>query len=147
MDRITHIGVLVRDAEGAIAQWSRLFNVSVVKRLSIPEEGVNSIFLSRDGSKTGFLIELIQPMNPEDPNNPASARLRDHGEGLFHIAMVEDDIAAARARLSDGGARFVACPPITDSGDDRLMVARKEANGVLVEVISAREWAHIWALP
>lgn len=145
MSRITHVGVLVRDAEAAIAQWSRLFGLSEVRRLTIPQEGVRSVFLSRDGSETGFLVELIQPMNLDDSGNAAANRLREHGEGLFHLAIAEDDIAVARARLLDGGARFAACEPITDSGDERLMVSRREANGVLVEVLSTSEWNNIWS--
>lgn len=145
MSRITHVGVLVRDAEAALPQWSRLFGFNEIKRLTIPDEGVRSIFLSRDGGREGLLIELLQPLDPDHPDNVAAKRLRERGEGLFHLALVEDDITGARERLVEGKARFAACAPITDSGDDRLMVSPRDANGVMVEVISALEWSKIWA--
>jgi catechol 2,3-dioxygenase-like lactoylglutathione lyase family enzyme len=145
MNRITHVGVLVRDIDSAILQWSQLFDMHLVKRLEVPQEGVRSAFLSRDGSADYFLVELVEPTHPDDADNIVSRRLRDHGEGLLHLAMIDGDIAAARTRLLDGGARFAAREAVSDSGDERLIVSPKAANGVLVEVLSTREWDGVWS--
>ena len=144
MEKITHVGVLVRDLDAAIEQWCKLLDLQLVKRLDVLQEGVYSAFLSCDGDVHGFFVELVTPMHPDDPDNVVARRLREHGEGLLILAMIEPDIARARARLDAAGVRYAANAPVTDSGDARLIVSPKSTNGVLLEILSTREWSNIW---
>ncbi|MEO8298039.1 MAG: VOC family protein [Burkholderiales bacterium] len=144
MQKVTHVGVLVRDMEASIAQWSKLFGYSVVKRLDVLPEGLRSVFLSLDGGHASFLIELVEVVDPEDLSNPIARRLKERGEGLMHLCMVDQDTAVVADQLKDQGVRFVVQPTSTGRGDDRLVLNPKDTNGAMVEILSAREWSQVW---
>lgn len=145
MSKITHVGVLVHDIEGAIEKWSQLFGMKVVKRLEVPQEGVYSAFLSKEASQDGFFIELAQPIDPADPNNYLACKLRKSGEGLLHICFVEDDMHEVRSRFERSNTKYIETVPVTSSGDNRFFTDRTACNNVMVEVLSAREWDLLWA--
>lgn len=144
MQKVTHVGVLVRDMEAAIAQWSKLFGFSVLKRLDVVPEGLRSVFMSLDGGHDSFMIELVEVVDPDDLSNPIARRLKERGEGLMHICMVDQDTALTAEQLTAQGARFLTRPTSTGRGDDRLILHTKDTNGAMVEVLSAREWAQVW---
>lgn len=144
MKKITHVGVLVKDLEAAIAQWARLFGYREIKRMEVPPEGLRSVFLSRDGTPDQFMVELVQVVDESDGANPVGRRLREHGEGMLHLCMVDEDTGEVARELQEHGVRFAARPTSTGRGDDRLILSPRATNGAMVEILSAREWAQVW---
>lgn len=144
MKRVSHVGVLVRDLEASIAQWSKIFGFQPIKRMDVPSEGLRSVFLSPDGTSSAFLIELVEVVDPDDLDNPIASLLNDRGEGLMHLCMIDEDTTAFGAELQEMGVKFAARPTSTGRGDDRLILSRKATNGALVEILSAREWGQVW---
>lgn len=144
MAKITHFGVLVRDIDAAISKWSQLFGFKLIKRLAVEQERVKSAFLSPDGDWRGFMIELVEPMDPEDMDNTVSRRLKEHGEGVLHMCMAVDDIAEIKGALQSAGVRMVARESVTETGDERLILSPRSVNGVMVEVMSGKEWSAVW---
>ncbi|MGE0330241.1 MAG: VOC family protein [Ramlibacter sp.] len=144
MKKITHVGVLVHDLEAAIAQWAQLFGYREIKRMEVPPEGLRSVFLSRDGTPDHFMVELVQVLDESDTTNPVAKRLRDNGEGMLHLCMVDEDTGVVARELQAQGVRFAARPTSTGRGDDRLILSPRATNGAMVEILSAREWAQVW---
>lgn len=144
MKKITHVGVLVHDLEAAIAQWALLFGYREIKRMEVPPEGLRSVFLSRDGTPDHFMVELVQVLDESDATNPVARRLREHGEGMLHLCMVDEDTGTVARELAELGVRFAARPTSTGRGDDRLILSPRATNGAMVEVLSAKEWAQVW---
>jgi hypothetical protein len=142
--RVTHVGVLVHSIEDALPRWTNLYGMTLIRRFTVPQEGVFSAFLSPDGGRDGFLIELVEPMDKDDMGNLLARRLRERGEGLLHLAMTEADVAAARRRLRAGEAVFAEREPVTDGGDVRLIISPHAGNGVMVEILSSRDWKDMW---
>ena len=102
MKRITHVGVLVHDLEAAIARWAQLFGYREIKRMEVPPEGLRSVFLSRDGTPDQFMVELVQVVDEADTANPVARRLREHGEGMMHLCMVDEDTGVAALKWRNG---------------------------------------------
>jgi len=146
MKKITHVGVLVRDLDAAIARWGELFGYREIKRMEVPSEGLRSVFLSRDGTPDQFMVELVQVVDEADTGNPVARRLRDHGEGMLHLCMVDEDTGTVARELEAQGVRFAARPTSTGRGDDRLILSPRATNGAMVEILSQREWDQVWEL-
>lgn len=144
MKRITHVGVLVHDLEAAIARWAQLFGYREIKRMEVPPEGLRSVFLSRDGTPDQFMVELVQVVDEADTANPVARRLREHGEGMMHLCMVDEDTGVAARELEALGVRLAVRPTSTGRGDDRLILSPRATNGAMVEILSEREWAQVW---
>lgn len=144
MKKITHVGVLVHDLEAAVAQWQRLFGYREIKRMEVAPEGLRSVFLSRDGTPDHFMVELVQVVDEADTSNPIARRLRENGEGLMHLCMVDEDTGVVARELDALGVRYAARPTSTGRGDDRLILSPKATNGAMVEILSDREWGQVW---
>lgn len=144
MKKITHVGVLVHDLDAAIARWGGLFGYREIKRMEVPPEGLRSVFLSRDGTPDQFMVELVQVVDEADTGNPVARRLRDHGEGMLHLCMVDEDTGTVARELEAQGVRFAARPTSTGRGDDRLILSPRATNGAMVEILSQREWDQVW---
>jgi methylmalonyl-CoA/ethylmalonyl-CoA epimerase len=137
-DRISHIGVVVRDLESALIQWSQL-GFREVRRLEVPQEAARSVFLTLDEEKGGFLVELVQPTDTENPDSPIARRLQRHGEGMLHMAIVTPDIEAARAKLDSAEIRYAVREGVSEPRDPRLIVSPRAANGIMIEYLTPRK--------
>ena len=130
---VHHIGVAVRDLETSLARWSALFGATGSPIEEIPERGVRVVHLR---FAEGPDIELVAPLGE---GSPAARFLESRGEGLQHITLEVDDIAAAMRELGRAGLRFVSDEP--QEGSEGALVAfahPKGLNGVLLELRQGR---------
>ncbi|MBY4213631.1 VOC family protein [Rhodococcus fascians] len=51
LPRLDHIGILVRDLDSAIAQWTNRFDVEVARRFEAPAMNIVSVFLNTAGAE------------------------------------------------------------------------------------------------
>jgi catechol 2,3-dioxygenase-like lactoylglutathione lyase family enzyme len=112
--RFTHLGIAVHDLDAAVMAWSEQFGLEVLHRLDVAIEGLRTVVLGSPHDPGGFCVELLSPLVPDDPSNQVVRFLAKRGEGLFHLAAAVDETA------------------------DRVIVAPRSANGVLVELLQAR---------
>jgi len=145
MQRITHVGVLVTSIDKALPLWVDQYGFQLIKRIKVLQEGVHSAFLALNGHPEEFMVELVEPMNPDDIENTVSRRLREHGEGLLHLAIVADDMVKVHERLRASQATFADREAVTAGCEPRVMVSPKANNGTLVEVLSAPDWQGVWS--
>lgn len=145
--RFTHVGIAVRDLDTAVADWCAHFGLVVVDRLDTVVEGFRTAMLVSPHDPGGFAVELIAAVDPTDEGNQVVRFLARRGEGVFHLGALVGDIAASAASLGDTGAHSVTVPagvlgdvltPKVDAEADRVVVAPRSTNGVLVELLQAR---------
>ena len=128
MNKIEHIGIVVKNLEEANKTYQAILGVESYKTERVESEGVDTSFFRIGDSK----IELLAATNPE---SPIAKFLEKRGEGIHHIAFNVEDIQAEIERLK--GEDFVLLNDFPKSGADNKLVAfmhPKSAHGVLVEL-------------
>jgi methylmalonyl-CoA/ethylmalonyl-CoA epimerase len=134
--KISHIGVLVRDAEAAARLWTGSFGLQQFEDRRIDVEGIRSIFLSVGGTWDEMVIEIMEPLDPSDMDNALSRRLAKSGEGFYHLCLEVDDVEASGRELAARGMTVLMREPVEAGASPRWLVHPKDANGVMVESVS-----------
>jgi len=135
IQKVSHIGIVVRDLDAAVRLWTGTFGLTEYRRIDIPVEGIRSAFLSPGGTPDEMTIEILQPLDPEDMQNPVARRLARSGEGFYHLAVEVDDVAGSGRTLAAAGLTVLERGPAARGEDARWLVHPKDANGVMVEGI------------
>ena len=129
--RVSHIGVIVRDIEDALNVYTNILGLDpTVQRMDFPELGFKNAML-RIGD---FGIELMETKST-DPNNEFIRFLDRHGEGVYHVCVIVDDIEAQIKSLRAGGAEVLEVPPSQSLAQKRAFVKRRSTKGVLIEMM------------
>ncbi len=134
--KISHIGVLVHDAEAASTLWTESFGFKKFEDRRIDVEGIRSIFISVGGTWDEMVIEFMEPLDKSDMDNALSKRLATVGEGFYHLCIEVDDVEASGRELVRRGMRVIMRDPIDDGDSPRWLVHPKDTNGVMVESIA-----------
>lgn len=138
-DRVSHIGVVVRDVEAALGIWRDRLGFKPFAEARFEAEGIRSIFLSLSGRAGEMSIELMEPLDKEDMSNAVARRLAHDGEGFYHLALVTGDVAASGRTLRDRAFPLIERPPVGSAAHGRWLIHPKAANGILIEGIE--EWS------
>ena len=133
--RISHIGIVVNDMDDALAIWRDKLGLKQFHEARFDVEGIRSVFLSVSGEPGEMAIELMEPTDKEDMGNAVARRLKQKGEGIYHLAVVVDDIEATTGELKEKGFPVIERPSVAEGVGGRWLVHPKAANGVMVEGI------------
>lgn len=137
--RLHHVGIAVRDGDGAAAIWRALLGLRETGRYRVDEFGVVAAFLApaadAGAEDPAGLLELVQPLT----EGGAVARFLDRrGPGLHHVCFEVADLAAALRALGERGVRLVDEKPRRGAGGHRVaFVHPASAGGVLLELKQA----------
>ena len=134
--KISHIGVLVRDAEAAARLWTGSFGLTQFEDRRIDVEGIRSIFLSVGGTWDEMVIEIMEPLDPSNMDNALSRRLAKSGEGFYHLCLEVDDVEASGRELAARGMTVLMREPVEAGASARWLVHPKDINGVMIESVS-----------
>jgi len=127
--RIDHIGVAVEDLDAALALYERDYEMQVVHREVVDEQGVEAVLLDVGENH----VELLAPLGPD---TPVGKFLSKNGPGLHHVAYQTADIAAELERLKAAGARLLDETPRVGIRDSSVaFVHPKSSGGVLTEIV------------
>lgn len=126
--KIEHIGIAVKDIDGANKLFAALLGTPHYKTESVESEKVSTSFYKVGESK----IELLEA---SDPNSAIAKFIEKRGEGIHHIAFEVEDILAEMKRLKEAGFVFTRDEPFRGA-DNKLVcfMHPKSTNGVLVEL-------------
>ena len=131
--KIDHIGIAVQDIESAAALYTQGLGLKLERTETVSEQGVRVGFIPVGESE----VELLEPV---DANGTVSRFLANHGEGIHHLCIEVEDIAATMAQLREQGARLLSKEPTRGAGNSLVaFVHPKSANGVLLELVQKRE--------
>ncbi len=136
--KISHIGVLVHDADAATELWTESFGFKKFDDRNIEVEGIRSVFISVGGTWEEMVIEIMEPLDKSDMENALSRRLAKVGEGFYHVCLEVDDVEASGKELVGRGMTVLMRDPTDADASPRWLVHPKDANGVMVEAISGQ---------
>jgi methylmalonyl-CoA/ethylmalonyl-CoA epimerase len=130
---IHHVGIAVRDLEGARARYERLYGARVEARERVEEQGVEALALLLGDSGR---VELLAPLADDTPVGRFLAR---RGEGMHHLAFAVADLPAALAQLRAAGATLIDEQPRTGIYGEMAFVHHESLGGVLSELVQATQ--------
>jgi methylmalonyl-CoA/ethylmalonyl-CoA epimerase len=134
--RIDHIGVAVEQIEPALALYHDSFQLDVVHRELVDEQGVEAVLLDVGENH----VELLAPLAADTPVGRFLAR---QGPGLHHVAYQVADIEATLATLSQAGVELIDQRPRTGIRGSRVAFMHPRATGgVLTEIVQPSAGGH-----
>ena len=83
--RIDHVGVAVEDLDASIALYEKTYNMKLVHREVVEEQGVEAVLLDVGENH----VELLAPLGPD---TPVGKFLAKKGPGIHHVAYQVEDI-------------------------------------------------------
>lgn len=134
--KISHIGILVHDADAATRLWTESFGFRKFQDQRIEVEGIRSVFISVNGTWDEMVIEIMEPLDKSNMENALSRRLATVGEGFYHLCIEVDDVEASGSELVERGMTVLMREPTGPGASRRWLVHPKDANGVMVESIA-----------
>ena len=128
-DRIDHVGLAVADLGDAISLYEGSFEMPLVHRETVDEQGVEAALLDvGDGH-----VELLAPLGPETPVGRFMAK---NGAGLHHVAYAVEDIDAALERIAAAGIGLIDREPRIGIRESRVAFLHpRSTGGVLTEIV------------
>jgi|TARA_B100002003_G_C14079409_1_gene519291 methylmalonyl-CoA epimerase len=134
--KISHIGVLVHDADSATDLWTESFGLKKFAERTIEVEGIRSIFISVGGTWNEMVIEIMEPLDPSDLDNALSRRLVNSGEGFYHLCIEVDDVETSAEELRQRNMTVLMRDAVAKRGPRRWLVHPKDSSGVMVEALA-----------
>lgn len=127
--KLDHVNIATPDADGTAQLLSELFEIPVLKRTVVADQGVKVVKLDCGNA----IVELTEPTGPDTPVGRFLAKNRP---GLHHLCFACDDIRKEVARLKARGVTFVnEEPTIGAAGLPIVFLHPKSTGGVLVELV------------
>ena len=130
--KMSHFGIVVNNLEESTKLWTDTYGLKVLKTGRVDAEGIRNRFLMVGNS----FIELMEPTNKQDMDNAIAKRLATRGEGIYHVALVVDDLEKTGKELEKKGVSLIRRDPIDDEPEGRIIVHPKCASGVLLEIVT-----------
>jgi methylmalonyl-CoA epimerase len=128
-DRIDHLGVAVTDLESAIAVLEGTFEMPLVHREVVDEQGVEAALLDVGEGH----VELLRALGED---TPVGRFLAKRGPGLHHVAYQVRDIDATLERLRAQGVRLIDERARVGIRGSRVAFLHPAASGgVLTEIV------------
>ena len=127
--RIDHVGVAVEDIDAALALYEQGYEMPLVHRETVTEQGVEAVLLDvGDGH-----VELLAPLGPDTPVGKFMAK---NGPGLHHVAYAVEDIDAALERIAAAGIELIDAKPRIGIRESRVAFLHpRSTGGVLTEIV------------
>jgi methylmalonyl-CoA epimerase len=127
--RIDHVGVAVEDLDASIALYEKTYNMQLVHREAVEEQGVEAVLLDVGENH----VELLAPLGPD---TPVGRFLAKKGPGIHHVAYQVEDIDAALESLKAAGLRLIdETPRIGIRGSRVAFLHPAASGGVLTEIV------------
>jgi methylmalonyl-CoA epimerase len=131
--RIDHIGIAVEDLDAALALYERDYEMTLVHRETIAEQGVEAALLDVGENH----VELLAATGPD---TPVGKFLAKKGPGMHHVAYQVDDVAGTLAALKEAGLRLIDETPRTGIRNSRVAFLHPAtAGGLLTEIVQPAE--------
>lgn len=126
--KIEHIGIAVKSLKESIPLFEKLLGTACYRVEEVPDQWVTTAFFKVGEVK----IELLESTAAD---GPIGKFIEKKGEGVHHIALAVDDVAASLRELQGEGVQLVDSQP--RAGAEGLAIAflhPRSTNGVLTEL-------------
>ncbi|HWH92584.1 MAG TPA: methylmalonyl-CoA epimerase [Baekduia sp.] len=127
--RIDHVGVAVEDLDASIALYELTYNMKLVHRETVAEQGLEAVLLDVGENH----VELLAPLGPD---TPVGRFLAKSGPGIHHVAYQVTDVDAVLEQLKTSGMRLIDQVPRAGIRGSRVAFLHPAASGgVLTEIV------------
>lgn len=128
---IDHVGIAVRDLDGAIGLYEKTFGMRLAHEEVNEEQGVREAMIAV--GESGSHIQLLAPLHEES----TIAKFLDRsGPGVQQVAYRVTDLETVSEVLRERGVRLLYDEPRRGTSDSRVnFIHPKDAGGVLVELV------------
>ena len=129
IERVSHLGVAVKDLEAAIRLYQDVLGLEPVHRWVAEQDGMEACAF-----RVGDLqIELMQPLDEDSPVGRFIAR---RGEGIHHVSFKVADVAGALREAEAAGLETVDKSPRPGGGGHTRVafLHPRSTGGVLMEL-------------
>jgi methylmalonyl-CoA epimerase len=131
--RVDHIGLAVEDLDAAIALHEQSYEMALVHREVVEEQGVEAVLLDVGEGH----VELLRPLSEE---TPVGRFLAKRGPGLHHVAYQVADVQATLDALRERGLQLIdEQPRIGIRGSRVAFLHPASSGGVLTEIVQPSE--------
>jgi methylmalonyl-CoA/ethylmalonyl-CoA epimerase len=128
-NRIDHIGVAVEEIDAALALYRDAFQMPVVHREIVEEQGVEAVLLDVGENH----VELVAPLGPDTPVGRFIAK---RGAGLHHVAYQVADIETTLTAMRAAGLSLSGeWPRVGLRGALVAFLEPKDTGRVLTELV------------
>lgn len=129
--KIDHIGIIVRDIKRSLLPYQALLKLNAEEFEELELEG--AVYRLAFLSVGGVNLELVET---SATSGLAAEFLREHGEGIHHIAFEVDDLERTFHELQARGVGFVWNEVKDGAKGAKVMYFRpEEFNGVYIELV------------
>lgn len=135
IDRLHHVGVVVRDADAALGFYRDVMGLAVAVDEVVEEQGVRGVLLPLGENE----IELLEPVRPD---TGVARYLETRGQTLHHLCLSTGDIRAELARVRALGVELIDEEPRYGLAGEIAFLHPRSMHGVLVELAQPRPGAH-----
>ena len=126
--RVDHVGIAVKNLDEMVKWYEDTLGLKSNGTETVEEQKVTVAFLPCGDSE----LELLESTTDD---GPIAKFIEKNGEGIQHIALRVDDIAAALAELQENGLPLIDPTPRYGAGGARIaFVHPKASHGVLLEL-------------
>jgi methylmalonyl-CoA/ethylmalonyl-CoA epimerase len=126
LQRIHHVGIVVRSIAAAYAFYRDTLSLPVHKEDIIQDQGVKAALLTLGTSE----IELLEPLHA---GTGVARFLERRGEGLHHLCFATDDVARALEAARAKGLPLIDQQPRHGLAGLICFLHPKAGHGVLIE--------------
>lgn len=105
LEKFHHIGVIVKDRDAVIEQWSSLFGLGRWNKIDPPGGPMKKMAFVKAG---GTLFELLEPTEEKSLWRDF---LETNGEGLHHVCIASEDVDGDVESLVAKGAEVMVHQP------------------------------------
>lgn len=127
--KIDHIGIAVKDLERASKLYTDLFHLEV-KRIEEVEDLKVKIAFIPIGE---VMVELVQPTSGDAP---LAKRIRENGEGLYHLALRVENIDEALQEMKQSKIEMRDNEPRLGGMGSKIALSRPDStNNVIIELV------------
>jgi methylmalonyl-CoA epimerase len=129
--KIEHIGIVVKDLEKSLRPYQELLGLKLKETEEIEVQGaMNRVAFM---PIAGVNVELV---HTTAQTGLAAEFLKEHGEGIHHIAFEVEDLEKTFQDLRSRGVKFVWDKIITGSRGSKVAFFKSEEfNGVYIELV------------
>ena len=130
--RIHHLGIAVESLARAVPIFTTLLGRGPDSEEVVDDQKVRVVVFSVGESR----IELLEATSPDS----AVARfISKCGQGIHHLTLSVDDLAATLAELEQKGIRLVDREPRTGAAQERIAFLHPSSTaGVLIELVEEK---------
>jgi len=131
---INHVAVVVRTVGEALRFYHEVLGLPVGQQATVADQGVHAVLLPVGDDE----IELLEPTNPA---GGVARFLEKKGEGVHHLCLETQDVAAALARVKAANLPVIDQAPRKGLAGTIAFLHPGACHGVLVEMAQPPEAA------